>query len=263
MDASSSTRLEFGYCCETGPFRDRNEDACLAVTAEFGGHFSLSPLGLFVVADGMGGHEEGHVASDVAARVFAEFVLDKLYFPLLRRRPLPREADVLDLLEDGVFAAHEAILRGNGNGGSTLTAALALGRRLFVAHVGDSRAYLADAGGALRLLTEDHSLVRRLQDTGQLSDEDARTYQYRNVLLQALGQESALSADTFALDLPPGGKLLLCSDGLSATLVPDALAAALAAPGRAQEAADRLVAAALAAGSEDNVTALVVHVGRA
>lgn len=251
-------RLESGYCCETGPFRDRNEDACLTLTAEFGGHFGLWPLGLYVVADGMGGHDAGHVASDTAARVFADYVLAKLYSPLLQRRPLPREEQVLDLLERGVFDAHEAILKGNGNGGSTLTAALVLGPRLYVAHVGDSRAYLADADG-LRLLTEDHSLVRRLQDTGQLTDEDARTYQYRNVLLQALGQESALSSDTFALDLPPGSTLLLCSDGLSAVVPAEELAATLVA-GRAQDAAVRLVALALARGSEDNVTAVVVHV---
>lgn len=99
-----------------------------------------------------------------------------------------------------------------------------------------------------------------MQDTGQLTDEDARTYQYRNVLLQALGQESALSADTFALDLPPGSTLLLCSDGLSAVVPAEELAATLVA-GRAQDAAVRLVALALARGSEDNVTAVVVHVG--
>jgi len=253
-------RLESGYCCETGSFRDRNEDACLTLTTEFGGHFDMKPLGLYVVADGMGGHDAGHVASDTAARVFADYVLAKLYLPLLLRHPMPREAQVLDLLERGVFAAHEAILKRNGNGGSTLTAALVLGARLHVAHVGDSRAYLADANG-LRRLTEDHSLVRRLQDTGQLTDEDARTYQYRNVLLQALGQESALSADTFALDLPSGGTLLLCSDGLSAVVPDEELAAPLAA-GRAQEAAERLVALALAHGSEDNITAVVVRAGR-
>jgi protein phosphatase len=249
--------FDSGYRCETGPVRDRNEDSCLTLTAEFGGHFDLPPLGLYVVADGMGGQDEGHVASNVAARAFAEFVLSSVYFPLLRRQPPPREADVLDVLERAVFAAHDAVLPGNGNGGTTLTAALIFGRRLYVAHVGDSRAYLT-VEGELRLLTEDHSLVRRLQDTGQLTAEDARTYQYRNVLLQALGQESALSADTFALDLPPEGQLLLCSDGLCGVVPREQLAATLAAPGTAQQAADRLLEAALAAGSEDNITAVVV-----
>jgi protein phosphatase len=91
-----------------------------------------------------------------------------------------------------------------------------------------------------------------------LTPEDARTYQYRNVLLQALGQESALSADTFALDLPPQGQLLLCSDGLCGVVPREQLAAMLAAPGPAQQAADNLFEAALAAGSEDNITAVVV-----
>jgi protein phosphatase len=256
MSASAQPQFDTGYRCETGAVRERNEDSCLTITAEFGGHFDLRPFGLYVVADGMGGHEEGHVASNVAARAFAEFVLSNLYFPLLRRQLPPRDVDVLDTLERGVFVAHEAVLP-QGNGGTTLTAALLLGRRLYVAHVGDSRAYLL-AGGELRLLTEDHSLVRRLQDAGQLSDEDARTYPYRNVLLQAVGQESALSADTFALDLPAEGKLLLCSDGLCSVVPRDQLAAALSASSTARQAADQLINAALAAGSQDNITAVVV-----
>ena len=257
MTHQPTLHFDSGYRCETGPVRARNEDSCLTLTTEFGGHFDLRPLGLYVVADGMGGQDEGHVASNVAARAFAEFVLANLYFPLLRRQPAPREADVLDVLERAVFAAHDAVLPGNGNGGTTLTAALIFGRRLYVAHVGDSRAYL-NTGGELRLLTEDHSLVRRLQDTGQLTAEDARTYQYRNVLLQALGQESALSADTFVLDLPAEGQLLLCSDGLCGVVPREQMAAVLAASDRAQQAADCLFDAALAAGSEDNITAVVV-----
>ena len=259
MTNNTQPHLKSGYRCETGGVRERNEDSCLTITAEFSGHFDLRPLGLYVVADGMGGQAEGHVASNTAARAFAEFVLAQLYFPLLRQRPQPRQADVLDLLERGVFAAHDAVLQPEAtNGGTTLTAALVLDRRLYVAHVGDSRAYLA-AGGELRLLTEDHSLVRRLQETGRLSAEDAQTFQYRNVLLQALGQESALTADTFALDLPPAGKLLLCSDGLCGVLSLEALAEVVAHPGSPQDTADRLFDAALSAGSEDNITAVVVE----
>ncbi len=257
MTNAPTPQLECGYRCETGPVRDRNEDACLTITAQFGGHFGLQSFGLYVVADGMGGHDAGHVASNAATRAFAEFVLAQLYFPLLRRQSPPREADVLDLLERAVFVAHDAVLPSPGNGGTTLTAALVLGRRLYVAHVGDSRAYLA-AGDELRLLTHDHSLVRRLQDTGQLTAEDARTHEYRNVLLQALGQAGALSADTFALDLPPEGRLLLCSDGLCGVVPLEQLATILATPARAQQLADHLAEAALAADSQDNITAVVV-----
>ena len=92
MNANTLPLIESGYRCESGAVRERNEDACLLFTAEFGGHFGLRPLGLYAVADGMGGEREGHVASNAAVRAFGEFVLSNLYFPLLRQRPL-REAE--------------------------------------------------------------------------------------------------------------------------------------------------------------------------
>ena len=252
-----------GYRCESGAERARNEDSCLILTSEFGGHFSMPAVGLYVVADGMGGEREGHTASNAAARTFGEYVLTGLYLPLLRQQPEPREAVVLDTLERAVFAAHDAILRPEepappgGHGGTTLTAALVLGRRLHVAHVGDSRVYLL-AGGELRVLTEDHSLVRRLQDTGRLSAEDAENFQYRNVLLQAVGQEGALTADTFALDLPDIGKLLLCSDGLCGLVPLEKMTDILCGAGTPQQMADCLYQAAMSAGGYDNITAIVV-----
>lgn len=272
MNIDTLPLIESGYRCENGAVRERNEDACLLFTTGFGGHFGLRPLGLYAVADGMGGEREGHVASNAAVRAFGEFVLDRIYLPLLRRLPL-REIDLLDTLEQAVFVAHDAVAhdvvaQGNGlppttaggqarNGGTTLTAGLIFGRRLYVAHVGDSRAYLL-AGGELRLLTEDHSLVRRLQETGRLSAEEAPHYQYRNVLLQALGQAGALTADTFALDLPDEGKLLVCSDGLCGLVPSDELAAVLRDKATAQQTADRLYELAMAAGGEDNISAVVV-----
>jgi protein phosphatase len=260
--------IQSGFRCENGATRERNEDSCLTFTAGFGGHFSLRPLGLYLVADGMGGQREGHVASNAAARTFAEYVLSHLYIPLLRQRPEPRESDLLDTLERGVFTAHDAVV-GNGealpdpgglaadSGGTTLTAGLILGSRLYVAHVGDSRAYLLSED-ELRPLTEDHSLVHRLQETGRLSAEDAQTFQYRNVLLQALGQEGALTADTFSLDLPRRGKLLLCSDGLCGLVSPQEMAAILLHDDHPQSQADQLYEAAMTAGGHDNITAIVV-----
>lgn len=275
MNPTPVPQIESGYRCESGAVRERNEDACLLFTAEFGGHFALRPLGLYAVADGMGGEREGHVASNAAIRAFAEYVLANLYFPLLRQRPT-RESDLLDALERGVFAAHDAVTQDGlgdaqarpdapdgaadgaaANGGTTLTAGLIFGRRLYVAHVGDSRAYLF-SGAELRPLTEDHSLVRRLQETGRLSADEAHHFQYRNVLLQALGQHGALTADTFALELPPAGKLLLCSDGLSGFVAVEEIAAVLRGPGTAQELADQLFEAAMDAGGHDNISALVV-----
>lgn len=263
MSATKPPWIQCGYRCESGAERERNEDSCFVMTNQFGGHFPMPAVGLYAVADGMGGEREGHVASNTATRTFAEYVITHLYFPLLRERPQPREVDVLDTLERAVFAAHDAVLppeprpMSGGNGGTTLTAGLILDHRLYIAHVGDSRAYLMQ-GRDLQPLTEDHSLVRRLQDTGRLSAEDAANFQYRNVLLQALGQDSALTADTFALDLAGPGKLLLCSDGLCGLVSAEAMAAILCGAGTAQQLADRLYEAAMSAGGYDNITAVVV-----
>ena len=264
MEIRPTTLIESGYRCENGAERERNEDSCLIVSSQFGGHFTMPPVGLFVVADGMGGERDGHVASNVATRVFGEQVLSNLYFPLLRERPEPRETAVLGALEQAVFAAHDAVQQpdaahtmSGGNGGTTLTAGLILGRRLFIAHVGDSRAYLL-ADGELRPLTEDHSLVRRLQEAGRLSEEDAQHFEYRNVLLQAIGQDNPLTADTFSLDLPDAGKLLLCSDGLCGLVSLEEIAVIMLNPDSPQGIADRLYQAAMAAGGHDNITAIVV-----
>jgi protein phosphatase len=251
--------LQTAFRCETGAVRSRNEDSCLVLTTNAGGHLHAEPIGLCVVADGMGGHAEGHVASSVAARVFAGFVLAQLYQPLLDRQPVPPDETLLELLESGVLAAHDAIYHPEPeqNGGTTLTAALLLNHQAYLAHVGDTRAYLLDDRG-LQQLTTDHSLVRKLQETGRLSPDQAEQYQYRNVLLQALGQDVALDIETVVIDLPARGTLLLCSDGLSGYVSDGRIRTILLESTAPQQAADRLYEAAMAAGGTDNITAIVV-----
>jgi protein phosphatase len=187
-------------------------------------------------------------------------VTGRLYLPLLKGKPVTQELEVLDILERGVMAAHDAVYRPSPdeNGGTTLTAALVMGRRLYLSHVGDSRAYW-QVDGELHALTNDHSLVRKLQDRGQLTPEEASNYQYRNVLLQALGQDIALEIDTMAFDLPPKGWLLLCSDGLSGFVPDPAIRTILEHAASAEHAANRLLEAALTAGSNDNITVVTVR----
>lgn len=252
--------LQTAFRCETGPVRSRNEDSCLIFTANAGGHRHAEPIGLVVVADGMGGHAEGHLASSEAARVFAGFILSHVYQPLLDGRPLPADETLLELLESGVLAAHDAVYHPEPehNGGTTLTAALLVNHQAYIAHVGDTRAYLLDENG-LQQLTTDHSLVRKLQETGRLSPDQAEQYQYRNVLLQALGQDIALDIETLVMQLPARGKLLLCSDGLSGYVSEARIQAILEAALVPQQAADELFQAAMATGGVDNITAIVAE----
>lgn len=243
---------------DVGSMRERNEDSCYVMIADAGGFLPVPAFGLFLVADGMGGHYGGDQASLVASRVVARHILAQVYEPLLAGETAVAET-ARQTLHDAVLAAHAAVYDPDPlkNGGTTLTVALILGSQLHVAHVGDSRAYwLCD--GRLRLITRDHSLVQRLIDNGQLSSAEAQDYQYRNVLLRALGQEDDLVVDTDSHALGGQGKLLLCSDGLCGSLADDVLEQLLAQPLPPQVIARQLIDAALAAGSQDNVTAVVV-----
>ena len=133
-----------------------------------------------------------------------------------------------------------------------------LGRQLFLAHVGDSRAYwLVD--GELQRLTKDHSLVQRLQDEGKLTSEEAANFQFRNILMRALGQDEELLVDVDSRVLPSSGKLLLCSDGLCGEVSDAEILRIMNQALSPDQIADQLIAAALEAGGWDNISAIVAE----
>ncbi len=245
--------------CHVGAIRERNEDSCLLFSSDSGGHFAILPFGLYIVADGMGGHQNGHLASRTASRVVARNVLNRIYMPLLQIDANPIQAPIQEVMTDAVQAAHRAVSDPDpeNDGGTTLTAALILGRRLYIAHVGDSRAYLKTEE-KLEMLTTDHSLVQRLQDVGQLTAEEAPFYQYRNVLLKALGQGDEIDIDTNMRLLPKAGRLLLCSDGLCGLISDDQIDTIMSQEIPLQQMADELFEAAMEAGGYDNITAVLV-----
>ncbi|MBK7895061.1 MAG: protein phosphatase 2C domain-containing protein [Candidatus Promineifilaceae bacterium] len=244
--------------CDVGA-RERNEDSCLVFSTEAGGHFSLVPFGLYIVADGMGGHTNGHVASRIASRVAAHYILSKIYMPLLQTVGPPTQVPIQEVLLDAVQAANTAVFEDDPevDSGTTLTVALVLGRRLHVAHVGDSRLYLL-AEGKLEQISSDHSLVQRLQDVGTLTAEEATMYRYRNVLLRAVGQGEEIEVDTYMRLLPRAGKLLLCSDGLCGFVPDEKIQKVMEQDISLPQIVDELYETALASHSNDNVTAVVV-----
>jgi PPM family protein phosphatase len=248
--------------CHIGLVRGRNEDSSYLFTTSTGGQEPLMPFGLFVVADGMGGHHAGHEASKNVSRLVAKYVLERIYLPLLQNSTnlpgLPQEP-IQEVMLEAVQAANLAIHNPDPDkdSGTTLTAALILGRRLYIAHVGDSRAYVYD-GDVLRQVTTDHSYVRRLQEAGQLTEEEAATHPQRNMLYMAVGQGDRLDIDTFTQSLPKRGRLLLCSDGLWGLVPEPVLKQHLAKDKPLQETADELVKMALIAGGHDNITVVLV-----
>jgi len=244
--------------CDVGT-RDRNEDSCLTFSSSVGGHFSMMPFGLYIVADGMGGHTNGHIASRIASRVAAHHILNKIYMPLLQSDGPPTQVPIQEVILDAVQAANKAVFEDEPeiDSGTTLTVALVLGRRLHIAHVGDSRLYLL-ADDEFEAITNDHSLVQRLQDVGQLTAEEATIYRYRNVLLRAVGQGEDVEVDTYMRLLPPRGKLLLCSDGLCGFVSDDTMKQILEKDSSLPQMLDELYDAAMAANSNDNITAVIV-----
>lgn len=252
--------LRFAKRCHVGAKRGRNEDSCLAFASDVGGHFKMAPFGLYIVADGMGGHANGHIASKAASRTAAGHILNKIYLPMLQMEDMSLQSPIQEVLVDAVQLANKAVFQSDpdSDSGTTLTIALVLGRRLYVAHVGDSRAYMM-TNSKLEVMTADHSLKQRLQDVGQLTAEEANVYPYSNILLRALGQSDELEVDILTRSLPAEGKLLLCSDGLSGFISAPLLQEIMTQSGPLEKIADELFESAMAAGGYDNITAVIVE----
>jgi len=254
--------LRAAQLCHIGNVRERNEDSSFIFTAESGGQEPLLPAGLYIVADGMGGHHAGHEASRNAARLVAQHVLERIYVPLLRNSVASggrTQEPIGEVMVDAVQTANHYIHNSDPekSSGTTLTAALILGKRLYMAHVGDSRAYLY-SDGKLKLLTTDHSYVRRLQDAGQLTEAEAAVHPQRNMLYRAVGQGGDLDIDTFTQTLPQRGKLILCSDGLWGLVSDESLTEIVERDIALSAMTDELITMARLAGGHDNITAIIV-----
>ena len=219
------------------------------------------PLGLFVVADGMGGHAGGEIASQIAIAAVAETVLVQLLIPALG-------GDVAialrTLMDDALLAANGRIWaqaqRDGSDMGTTCTAALLLGRTLYLGHVGDSRAYVLRRG-ALLPLTDDHSTVGRLIALGEVTRELAREHPQRSQLYRSVGQTATIAVDVVVEPLDGAEALLVASDGLWSMLEETELHAILRAAATPEAACSALIDAANAAGGDDNISAVVVMFG--
>lgn len=259
---SSSSALTAIHKCHVGNHRARNEDSTYLFTAESGGEVPLLPLGLYIIADGMGGHHDGHEASKKVSRLVASNVLEQIYMPMLDTRRTAssiQHKPILEVMSDAIQTANQEIYNPepSKDSGTTLTAGLIFGQRIFIAHIGDSRAYLL-VDGELTLATTDHSYVRRLIDAGQLTEEEAAVHPQRNMLYKAVGQGGTLEIDTFTRSLPKEGMLVLCSDGLWGLVNDSDMREVITSDRSYQAMVDELVEMALRAGGHDNVSVVLV-----
>jgi serine/threonine protein phosphatase PrpC len=242
-----------------GKQREHNEDSVVAITATLAGNTSNIPFGLYVVADGMGGHQFGEVASNAAIRVLAGEVMRKFH-SFLFTMPTQQLTDPLqEIIESAFQNAHRVVQREAPGSGTTLTAALVVGQQVTIGHVGDSRAYAVYPAGRIEQLTKDHSLVKRLEELGHLNKEEAANFPHRNVLIRALGQGETLEIDVFTVPFPHNGYLMLCSDGLWGVMTDQDILHAITTAPNLQRACQNMVDAANGAGGPDNITVVLAQ----
>lgn len=241
------TRVEAYGLSDIGRVRTCNEDA-----------FGLDPeLSFYVVADGMGGHGNGEVASKIAVDAFAGHLREELEkadgvsTEMLRRAIKHAHARVLRAVEeDGTLVGM----------GTTIVGVLVNGEKLLIAHVGDSRAYRL-RGGRFELLTDDHTWVNQQVAAGYMSEEQARVHPLKNVVTRALGGESEVEVETDEIELEEGDVYLLCSDGLSAMLDDDEIGTVLRERSDPLDETCRLlVDRANRRGGVDNVTVVLLEI---
>jgi PPM family protein phosphatase len=258
-------RVELFARTEIGCVRERNEDSFVVANIATGERglrpgTTVQELGvgtlLIGVCDGMGGAAAGDLASKMAC--------ETLYDSMMAGSPIHDVASLHEVMLSATAATNRAIAEfarhnpGKRGMGTTMTAALVFGHDLHIVHVGDSRAYLR-RGRSLTQLTTDHSVVGQMVASGQLTPEQARSYEHRNVLLQALGVQASIQPELVQVTLRAGDVLLMCSDGLTGPLDDDHVLELLLKHQDPVRGCRALTEAACAAGGPDNITVAIAR----
>jgi serine/threonine protein phosphatase PrpC len=256
----SPLNLDFhvGRRTHSGKKRELNEDSLLSLHLSRVQQGLSQPVGLFVVADGMGGHAKGELASGITVQTF----LQKASAELTSLNKYTKE-DYISWLKQTIQTANQAVFdsrkKDDSDMGSTLVCALMVGNRAYLSHLGDSRVYhLRDK--TIHQLSTDHSLVQQLVSLGEISPDEARLHPQRNVILRCLGEKPKVDVDVYIQDLLPGDRLLLCSDGLTGMLDDRQIQIIIQQSPSPQVACDYLVDSANLAGGFDNISIIVVEV---
>jgi PPM family protein phosphatase len=257
--SSSNEHLTFGQATDVGMVRTNNQDSMLSFLSTSRTSDQRPDFGMFIVADGMGGHHDGEKASALTAHVVAAYVTSHIYLPMLNGDNDSERTPITEAMIAAVQKANGDIITKVPDGGTTLTAVAIVGDLAYVAHVGDTRIYLITKDG-VEQITRDHSLVQRLIELGQLTPDEAAVHPQKNVLYRALGQSETLEVDALTRRLPPNSKLMICSDGLWNMISESEIIEITMKHSNPQEACDKLVALANTHGGTDNITAVLIQI---
>lgn len=250
-------RLSIGYASDTGQVRENNEDSLLTFYSDVMNENNRPAFGVFAVADGMGGHQNGEKASAIATETIVEGVLRRVFLHLFTDNgDGAYQPPVLETLEDAITDANTQIVKKVPEAGTTITATVIVGNLAYFGHVGDSRAYLIK-NGEIEQITEDHTFVNRLVKIGTMTKEEAENSGEGHRIYRALGLEAKVEVDTITRRFRQG-TLLLCSDGLSGMMSDDDMLEIVDSTEDPQRACDMLVALANENGGHDNITVIVI-----
>lgn len=250
--------LAFAALRDVGRVRSINQDSVYGLITTVPRAESDVPIGVFVVADGMGGHEGGEVASRIAISTVARVVLADLIVPALDEAVTESiQALLVGALQEANRAIWETAQANGTDMGTTCSTALLIGHTVYIGHIGDSRAYLVHPEG-MQQLTTDHSAVGRLIQMGQIDAEEAREHPMRSHLYRTVGQTPDVAVDYDSFPVGDASHLVICSDGLWSMIDDEAIKAAVHGAAWPQDACRALIAHANAAGGEDNISAVVV-----
>ncbi len=248
-----------GKRTDVGKARDLNEDSLYTIQSNKYLTSVPTPIGVYVVADGMGGHAAGEVASGIIVDTVAQ-AATKLLTATTPLTPAEYRQWITQTIQQANQLVFNKSKQMGSDMGSTVVLAVLEGQYAHIGHVGDSRAYRINAKG-ITPLTTDHSLVERLIATQQITREEAKVHPQRNVIYRTIGDKPSVDVDTATHTLASGDHILLCSDGLNGMVSDEFIRQIVMKPGiSSQQACDDLVAAANAAGGDDNISVILVKV---
>jgi len=259
MKSFSKSHYRAASCQSSGRERSHNEDTLFIFSVLLDGINSPIFFGLYLVADGMGGHQSGEVASSLAVQGFSQYLIEHIYKNYIYNHQTIPDEILRHYLENAVEEAQTLIKRRVPGGGTTLTGVITLNNLFFCVHIGDSRLYLIDKDGKLSLQTKDHTLVKRLVDLGEITEEEASLHPERNVLYRALGQMNPLHADISQFSLQKGERFLICSDGLWGVVADQQVEAMVNHSHNLNDLACDLVRKANEEGGPDNISVVLVE----
>jgi serine/threonine protein phosphatase PrpC len=250
-----------GCLVDIGRERPTNEDVAAAMDIGWTSGVMPRPVSLYIVADGMGGHRDGEVASKMTLDTVVQQIVGRW-----RQSDRTADEDYGAWLQNAAQAANRKIYamncgdKGSGSSdmGTTLVMALVVGQDAYVANIGDSRAYQISRSG-ISQITTDHSVVQGLVAAGAITPQQAKKHPFRNYITQAVGTDEDMKADLFTMQLDPDTSLLLCSDGLTKELEDNAIYNAIQTAKSPQAACDKLVASANFSGGHDNIAVVLVQ----